>query len=185
MIPKEKLVVQTSNDYADGDRNWKRGQRIKLRLNQIALDIVRSGCSRQGESLRTSIIDCRKAEKLANQLDRRRDSEKGGAEATRGAAARQGEDDLVSLSDSEIIRDETSDPSESKPTLPNITRKFDGRIEDAIRIRLGTLPAGFSTANLRVFCQQELEVVEDYSYCFRLPRHFVPSYMANVSNFDL
>ena len=47
-----------------------------------------------------------------------------------------------------------------------------------MKIRLGNMPAK-STAILRTFCHQKLEV-EDFSYCFRLPMAFVPPYMGNA-----
>lgn len=37
-----------------------------------------------------------------------------------------------------------------------------------------------STANLRAFCSQRLEL-KDESYCYRLPMTYVPAYMGNVA----
>ena len=49
-----------------------------------------------------------------------------------------------------------------------------------MRVNMGGMPP-LSTANLRAFCSQKLEL-EDMSYCFRLPMTYVPAYMGNVSN---
>jgi len=38
-----------------------------------------------------------------------------------------------------------------------------------------------STANLRAFCNQKLELA-DQSYCLRIPFAYVPAYLGNMSN---
>ena len=62
-------------------------------------------------------------------------------------------------------------------TLPPIESQFR---KNMIRLRLGNIPP-LCTANLRAFCNQKLEVV-DQSYCYRLPMAYVPAYMGNSSN---
>ena len=52
--------------------------------------------------------------------------------------------------------------------------------QNMMRVNMGGMPP-LSTANLRAFCSQKLEL-EDMSYCFRLPMTYVPAYMGNVSN---
>ena len=49
-----------------------------------------------------------------------------------------------------------------------------------LRIDLGNMPP-MSTANLRAFCNQKLEL-NDESYCLRIPMVYVPAYMGNVCN---
>ena len=79
-----------------------------MRLNQIAMDIVKGG-EREGEALRTVIVDCDKAQNLETRYRYRGDR-----------SDRERDTDYTESSE-EGFRGEYS---ESKPTLPNIERKF-------------------------------------------------------------